>query len=90
MKGLIEKAKANPGKITYASPGTGTVGHLAAKQFEMLAGIELMTVPYQGLALALKDIVGGHVDLIFDTAATSLPLHQSKQLQIVAIGGAER
>ena len=90
VKGLIETAKANPGNITYASPGTGTVGHLAAKQFEMLAGIKLTTVPYRGLALALKDIVGGHVDLIFDTAATSLPLHQSKQLQIVAVGGSER
>lgn len=90
VKGLIEAAKANPDKITYASPGTGTVGHLAAKQFEVLAGIKLTTVPYRGLALALKDIVGGHVDLIFDTAATSLPLHQSKQVQIVAVGGSER
>jgi tripartite-type tricarboxylate transporter receptor subunit TctC len=90
VKGLIETAKANPEKITYASPGAGTVGHLAAKQFELLAGIKLTTVPYRGLALALKDIVGGHVDLIFDTAATSLPLHQSKQLQIVAVGGSER
>src|SRR5262245_58815015 len=62
VKGLVAKAKASPGKITYASPGAGTVGHLAAKQFEMLAGIELVTVPYKGLAPALKDIVGGHVD----------------------------
>jgi tripartite-type tricarboxylate transporter receptor subunit TctC len=90
VKGLIETAKANPDKITYASPGAGTVGHLAAKQFEVLAGIKLTTVPYRGLALALKDIIGGHVDLIFDTAATSLPLHQSKQVQIVAVGGSER
>src|SRR3974377_1439823 len=49
IKELIAKAKANPGKITYASPGVGTVGHLAAKQFEMLAGIEMTTVPYKGL-----------------------------------------
>src|SRR5215467_15295709 len=48
VKGLVAKAKANPGKITYASPGAGTVGHLAAKQFEMLAGIELVTVPEKG------------------------------------------
>ena len=87
---LVEKAKANPAKITYASPGAGTVGHLAAKQFEMLAGIELVTVPYKGLAPALKDIVGGHVDLIFDTGTTSLPLHTSKQVSIIATGSAER
>jgi tripartite-type tricarboxylate transporter receptor subunit TctC len=90
VKGLVAKAKASPGKITYASPGAGTVGHLAAKQFEMLAGIELVTVPYKGLAPALKDIVGGHVDLIFDTATTSLPLHNGKQVEIIATGGSER
>lgn len=90
VKGLIERAKAEPGKVTYASPGTGTVGHLAAKQFELLAGIKLTTVPYRGLAPALKDVVGGHVDLIFDTAATSLPLHKTGQLQIVAVGSLQR
>jgi tripartite-type tricarboxylate transporter receptor subunit TctC len=89
VKGLIEKAKADA-KITYASPGAGTVGHLAAKQFEMMAGIKLTTVPYRGLALALKDIVGGHVDLIFDTAGTSLPLHHTKQVSIIATGSPER
>jgi tripartite-type tricarboxylate transporter receptor subunit TctC len=84
VKELIAKAKANPGKITYASPGVGTVGHLGAKQFEMRAGVEMVTVPYKGLAPALKDIVGGHVDLIFDTGTTSLPLHNNKQVDIIA------
>jgi len=90
VKELVAKAKANPGRITYASPGVGTVGHLAAKQLEMLAGIEMTTVPYKGLAPALNDILGGHVDLIFDTATTSLPLHANKQVGIIAIGSAER
>jgi tripartite-type tricarboxylate transporter receptor subunit TctC len=90
VKGLVEKAKTEPERITYASPGAGTVGHLAAKQFEMLAGIKLTTVPYRGLAPALKDIVGGHVDLIFDTATTSLPLHAAKQVNIIATGNSER
>jgi tripartite-type tricarboxylate transporter receptor subunit TctC len=89
VKELIQRAKADA-KITYASPGAGTVGHLAAKQFEMMAGIKLTTVPYRGLALALKDIVGGHVDLIFDTAGTSLPLHRTKQVSIIATGSPER
>jgi len=90
VKGLIEKAKAQPGKITYASPGAGTVGHLAAKQFESSAGIQLVTVPYRGLAPALKDIVGGHVDMIFDTTTTSLPLHQAGQVKIIATGSPTR
>jgi tripartite-type tricarboxylate transporter receptor subunit TctC len=90
VKELIAKAKANPGKITYASPGVGTVGHLAAKQFEMLAGVQMTTIPYKGLAPALTDLLGGHVDLIFDTGTTSLPLHQNKQATIIATGSAER
>jgi tripartite-type tricarboxylate transporter receptor subunit TctC len=90
VKELIAKAKTNPGKFTYASPGVGTVGHLAAKQFEMLAGIEMTTVPYKGLAPALNDIFGGHVDMIFDTGTTSLPMHVGKRLNIIATGSAER
>jgi tripartite-type tricarboxylate transporter receptor subunit TctC len=88
VKELIAKAKAS--KLTYASPGVGTVGHLAAKQFEMLAGIDMTTVPYKGLAPALKDIVGGHVDLIFDTGTTSLSLHNDNQVNIIATCSAER
>ncbi len=90
VKELIQKAKDNPGKITYASPGVGTVGHLAAKQFEMLAGIDFTTVPYTGLAPALQDVIGGHVDLIFDTVTTSLPLHEAKQINIIAVCSAQR
>ena len=90
VKDLVAKAKAEPNKITYASPGAGTVGHLAAKQFESLAGIQLVTVPYRGLAPALKDIVGGHVDMIFDTTTTSLPLHRAGQVKIIATGSPTR
>jgi tripartite-type tricarboxylate transporter receptor subunit TctC len=90
VKGLIAKAKAEPGKLTYASPGAGTVGHLAAKEFEMLAGVELNTVPYRGLAPALQDIIGEHVDLIFDTTTTSLPLHKGNQVKIIATGADQR
>src|SRR5262249_30630748 len=90
VKGLIAKAKAEPGKLTYASPGAGTVGHLAAKEFEMLAGVQLNTVPYRGLAPALQDIIGEHVDLIFDTTTTSLPLHKGNQVKIIATGADQR
>ncbi len=90
VKDLIRKAKDDPGKITYASPGVGTVGHLAAKELEMQAGISLTTVPYSGLAPALMDVAGGHVDMIFDTLTTSLPLQQGKQLNIIAVASPQR
>jgi len=90
VKELIAKAKANPAKLNYASPGVGTVGHLGAKEFEMLAGIDMTTVPYKGLAPALNDIIGGHVDLIFDTGTTSLPFYKAKKLNIIATGSAKR
>ena len=86
VKELIAKAKAEPGKLTDASPGAGTVGHLAAKQFEMLAGVQFNVIPYRGLAPALTDIVGGHVDMIFDTTTTSLPMHKGNQVKIIATG----
>jgi tripartite-type tricarboxylate transporter receptor subunit TctC len=56
----------------------------------MLAGVKMTTVPYRGLAPALQDIMGGHVDLIFDTMTTSLPLHAQKQAIIIATGSSER
>jgi tripartite-type tricarboxylate transporter receptor subunit TctC len=90
VQGLIAKAKAEPGKLTDASPGAGTVGHLAGKQFEMLAGVQFNIIPYRGLAPALTDIAGGHVDMIFDTTTTSLPLHKANQVKIIATGAAQR
>ena len=87
---LVAKARAEPDKITYASPGVGTTGHLAVKQLENRAGIKLVTVPYRGLAPAIKDFVGGHVDLLFDVLTTSLPLHTSGEIKIVANGGTAR
>jgi tripartite-type tricarboxylate transporter receptor subunit TctC len=56
----------------------------------MLAGIHMTTIPYKGLAPALNDIIGGHVDLIFDTGTTSLPLYKGKKIDIIATGSAER
>ena len=81
VKDLIARAKANPGKITAATPGIGSVGHLATVQLEMLAGIKTMQVPYRGLGPAMNDIIAGHVDLMFDTPTTSLPLHRDRQGQ---------
>jgi tripartite-type tricarboxylate transporter receptor subunit TctC len=90
VKDLIARAKANPGTITAATPGVGSVGHLATVQLEMLADIKTVQVPYRGLGPAVNDIIAGHVDLMFDTPTTSLPLHREGRVKIVATGTPER
>jgi tripartite-type tricarboxylate transporter receptor subunit TctC len=90
VKDLIARAKANPGKITAATPGIGSVGHLSTVQLEMLADIKTVHVPYRGLGPAINDIIAGHVDLMFDTPTTSVALHRDGKLKIVAVGTTER
>ena len=90
IKDLIAAAKANPGKITAATPGIGSVGHLATVELEMLADIKTVQVPYRGLSQAVNDIIAGHVDLMFDTPTTSLPLHREGKVKIIATGTPER
>jgi tripartite-type tricarboxylate transporter receptor subunit TctC len=83
-------AKANPGKLSYASQGVGSTAFLTAKLFEARAGIEMVHVPYRGAGPALSDIVAGHVDMMFDTIVTSLPLHRGGKAKILAIVNDER
>jgi tripartite-type tricarboxylate transporter receptor subunit TctC len=90
VKDLVTRAKANPEKITAATPGIGSVGHLATVQLEMLAGIKTTQVPYRGLSPAVNDLIAGHVDLMFDTPTTALPLHREGRVKIVATGTSER
>lgn len=66
---LIAYAKANPGKLSYGSSGIGTPGHIALEYLKLLAGIDLVHVPYKGSAPALSDTISGHVDLIADPLA---------------------
>jgi tripartite-type tricarboxylate transporter receptor subunit TctC len=90
VKDLIARAKANPGKITAATPGIGSVGHLSTVQLEMLADIKMVQVPYRGLGPAINDIIAGHVDLMFDTPVTAVGLHREGKLKIVGVGPSER
>ncbi len=87
---FIAYAKANPGKLSYASQGAGSTAHLSASQLEMLAGIKMVHVPYRGAMPALNDVVAGHVDLFFDTLTTSVPLMRGDKVKILAVAGAER
>ena len=87
---LIAMARASPGKLTYASQGVGSTAFLTAKLLEMRADVRMAHVPYRGAGPALTDIVAGHVDMMFDTVVTSLPLHRAGSATIVAIANLER
>jgi tripartite-type tricarboxylate transporter receptor subunit TctC len=90
LKELIAYAKANPGKLTFATQGPGSTAHLSAAQLEVLTGIKMVAVPYRGAQLALNDIIAGNVDMFFDTLATSVPLMRGGKLRILAVAGLER
>jgi tripartite-type tricarboxylate transporter receptor subunit TctC len=87
---LIAFAKANPGKLTFASQGVGSTAYLTAKLFEARTGIAMVHVPYRGAGPALNDLVAGHVDLMFDTIVTSLPLHRGGKARILAVATEQR
>jgi tripartite-type tricarboxylate transporter receptor subunit TctC len=87
---LIAHAKANPGKSTYGSQGVGSTAHLSAALLEMLAGIKMIHVPYRGALPALNDVIAGHIDMFFDTLATSVPMHHAGKVRILAVGSPER
>ncbi len=90
VKELIAYAKANPGKLTFATQGPGSTAHLSAAQLEVLAGIKMVAVAYRGAVPALNDIIAGNVDMFFDTLATSTPLYRGDKLKILAVAGLER
>jgi tripartite-type tricarboxylate transporter receptor subunit TctC len=87
---LIAYAKANPGKINYASQGIGTTSHTTAELFQSITGTKLTHVPYKGTAPAINDLLGGNVDLMFNELATSLELHKSGRARILAVTVKER
>ena len=83
-------AKANPGKLNYASQGTGTTSHLTTALLEARTGIKMNHIPYRGTAPALNDLVGGQVDFIFMELAAAYELHQGKRARIIAVATKQR
>jgi tripartite-type tricarboxylate transporter receptor subunit TctC len=90
VKELIDYAKANPGKVTFASQGNGSTSHLTGILFEQLTGTSMVHVPYRGTAPALQDIMGNTVDVFFDNIGSSLSLHLGGALRILGVCGPER
>jgi tripartite-type tricarboxylate transporter receptor subunit TctC len=87
---LIAYAKANPGKLTMASFGTGSASHLAGELFKMMAGVNMVHVPYRGGAPMMTDLVGGQVQVGFDVMVTSLPHIRTGALRALAVAGNNR
>jgi tripartite-type tricarboxylate transporter receptor subunit TctC len=87
---FVAHAKANPGKITFASSGTGTSTHLSGELFKRMTGIEMTHVPYRGVAPALNDVIPGRVDVMFNTMAGVLQQARSGQLRGLAVTSAKR
>ena len=87
---LIAYAKANPGKINYASQGVGTTSHLTAALFASITHTDLVHVPYKGTAPALNDLIASHVDIMFTELATSLQLHNAGKARILAVATKHR
>ena len=87
---LIAYAKANPGKLVYGSAGNGSSGHVGTELFKSMAGIDLVHAPYKTAPAAVNDVMAGHVDLVFDNLAGSLPFANSGKLRPLAITGPVR
>lgn len=90
VKELIAHARANPGKVTYASAGNGTTQHLTGSMFQAMAKIDMVHVPYKGSAPALADLMGEQVDIFFDNLASTLKLHQAGKIRILAVASPTR
>jgi tripartite-type tricarboxylate transporter receptor subunit TctC len=87
---LLAYAKANPGKLTYASGGNGSISHLLGEYFKSMAGVDLLHVPYKGDAQMVTDLIGGQVNMAFGTAVAFLPHVKSGKVVALAVTNPKR
>ncbi len=90
LKDVVAFAKANPGKLTYASAGKGSGQHIAMATTEALAGVMMVHVPYRGAQAAYQDVMAGRVDLFFDSTATAKALVEGKSVRAFAVSSRKR
>jgi len=89
-KDLIEMAKAKPGALNFASPGQGSVIHMATEYFDSMAGIKMNHIPYKGTGPALTDTISGQTQVLFSSTATALPHVKSGRLKAIGVTTAKR
>jgi tripartite-type tricarboxylate transporter receptor subunit TctC len=90
VKELIALAKAKPASLNYASTGTGGITHMATELFRLMAGINIVHIPYKGTGPALNDVIGGQVQMIFGSILATLPQVKSGRLKGIAVSGSKR
>ena len=90
LRELIALAKAQPGKLTYASSGNGGSPHLAGEMLKLRAGIDIVHVPYKGATPGMTDLLGGQVTMSFQTALSAIPHLQSGKLNVIAVAAHRR
>jgi tripartite-type tricarboxylate transporter receptor subunit TctC len=90
IRELIAFARANPGKLSFASSGTGAASHLSAELFKSMSGVDLLHVPYKGTGQAVTDLLAGHVNLMFAPAQTVMAYVREGRLKALALTGSKR
>ena len=90
VKDLLAQAKAEPGRLTFGSAGTGTTLHLAGELMKLMASIDLVHVPYKGAPQALTDLVGGRISMAFSGVPPAMPLIQGGKLKALAVTAPKR
>jgi tripartite-type tricarboxylate transporter receptor subunit TctC len=90
VRGLVEHARRNPGKLAFGSSGTGAASHLAAELFKSLAGIDMLHVPYKGTGQAVTDLLAGQIDVMFAPAQSVMAHVQAGKLRALAVTSTKR
>ncbi len=90
VKELVALAKQKPGELNYASAGVGSFQHLGGELFKLMAGVDIVHVPYKGGGPAMQDVISGHVKIMFSSLIQTTPFIQSGQLKALGTGGVKR
>lgn len=90
VKALVQLVKARPGQLNYGSSGNGGINHLSTELFRRMAGIDIVHVPYKGIALAITDLIGGHVQLVITSLPSAYTQVKAGRLKALAVGSARR
>jgi len=90
VKELIDRARANPGKLSFGSSGIGATPHLAMELFKTMTGTSIAHVPYKGTQQAVTDVIGGQIDILADNLASLLPLVKAERIRALAVTSLKR